>query len=217
MLIIISTSQFPHYSWYRLAAIISLGVSLLCVGRERDLGTHCLHMLSSPRISGNLGIWKICSVTLTSVRHADFSCVKDACHWPHSVWTMTKERYTLCLQELSMHLSVSDKSMKQSFPLKFTNCLNEAMQTVAVKAIIVSDFKTAWRCLTGSITLEWSLSAGKQNISINFSSKQVTKGTLHMHEHVYQVLFPPPPHKSQGTRLAANVLLYAQSNTSCGV
>ena len=86
------------------------------------------------------------------------------------------------------------------------------MQTVAVKLIIVSDLKTTQRCLTGSITLQYSLSAGKQNISINFSSKQVTKGTLHMHECVYQVLFAPPPHKSQGTRLAANVLLYTEQH-----
>ena len=115
-----------------------------------------------------------------------------------------------------MHLSVPAKCygmwLKQSFPLKFTNCLNEAMQTVAVKAIIVSDFKTTRRCLTGSITLQCSLSAGKQNISINFSSKQVTKGTLHMCERVYQVLFPPPPHKSLGMRLATNVLLYTEQH-----
>ena len=77
---------------------------------------------------------------------------------------------------------------------------------------IVKSLKTAWRCLTGSITLQWSLSAGKQNISINFGSKQVTKGTLHMHEHVYQVLFPPLPHKSLGMKLAANVLLYTEQH-----
>ena len=35
---------------------------------------------------------KICSVTLTSVSHADFSRIKDACHRPHSLQTMTKER-----------------------------------------------------------------------------------------------------------------------------
>ena len=48
---------------------------------RKEPGTHCLRMLSSPRISGNLEIFrKICSVTLTSARYADFSCIKDACH-----------------------------------------------------------------------------------------------------------------------------------------
>ena len=36
-------------------------------------------MLSFPRISGNLEIFrKTCSVTLTSARHTDFSRIKDA-------------------------------------------------------------------------------------------------------------------------------------------
>ena len=48
---------------------------------EKEPGTHCLRMLSSPRISGNLEIFrKICSVTLTSARYADFSRIKDGCH-----------------------------------------------------------------------------------------------------------------------------------------
>ena len=48
---------------------------------RKEPGTHSLRMLSSPRISGNLEIFcKICSVTLTSARYADFSCIKDACH-----------------------------------------------------------------------------------------------------------------------------------------
>ena len=48
---------------------------------EKEPGTHCLRMLSSPRISGNLEIFrKICSITLTSVRYADFSRIKDGCH-----------------------------------------------------------------------------------------------------------------------------------------
>ena len=41
---------------------------------KKEPGTHCLRMFSSPRISGNLEIFrKICSVTLTSARYADFS------------------------------------------------------------------------------------------------------------------------------------------------
>ena len=42
---------------------------------------------------------KICSATPTSTRYADFSLIKGACHWPRSVWTMTKKWR---LQELSM-------------------------------------------------------------------------------------------------------------------
>ena len=135
MLIIISTLQFPNYSWYRLAAIISLVLNLLCVGGERELGTHCLHMLSSPRISGNLGIGKICSVTLTSVRHADF-CVKDVYHWPRW-WQRSDEGNKLL--ELSMRLFVQLKSystwLTQSFPLKFTNFL-ERSNAVTVRVIL---------------------------------------------------------------------------------
>ena len=48
---------------------------------KKEPGTHCLRMLSSPRISGNLEIFrKICSVTLTSTRYVNFSRIKDACH-----------------------------------------------------------------------------------------------------------------------------------------
>ena len=49
------------------------------------------------------------------------------------------------------------------FPLKFTDCLERSKQTVNVRAII--DFKTARRCLTGSIILQCGLSAGKQKFS----------------------------------------------------
>ena len=34
----------------------SLVPRLSCVGRGKEPGTHCLHMLSSPKISGNLEI-----------------------------------------------------------------------------------------------------------------------------------------------------------------
>ena len=66
---------------------------------------------------------KICSITLTSAMYANFSQVKDACYWLHSVWTMSMKRWrqsTLYLQELSMHLSISAKCydtwLTQSFP-----------------------------------------------------------------------------------------------------
>ena len=48
----------------------------------------------------------------TSVRHAYFSCIEDACHCLHSVWTVTREQQrhsTFFLQELSMHLSILAK------------------------------------------------------------------------------------------------------------
>ena len=44
---------------------------------KNEPGTHCLCMLSFPRISGNLEISrKTCSVTLTSARHTDFFRIK---------------------------------------------------------------------------------------------------------------------------------------------
>ena len=36
---------------------------------------------------------KMCYIKLTSTKHANFSSVKDACHWPHSGWTMMKQRW----------------------------------------------------------------------------------------------------------------------------
>ena len=55
---------------------------------------------------------KICSISLTPARHADFSHMKDACHWSHSVWAMTKKQWrhsALHLQELSTGLSILAK------------------------------------------------------------------------------------------------------------
>ena len=43
---------------------------------KTEPGTHCLCMLSSPRISGNFP--KICSITLTSTRYADFYKIMPA-------------------------------------------------------------------------------------------------------------------------------------------
>ena len=60
--------------------------------KKKEPSTHCLRMLSSPKISRNFGNFrKICSVTLTSTRHTDFSWVKEP-GTDHSVWTMMKER-----------------------------------------------------------------------------------------------------------------------------
>ena len=55
---------------------------------------------------------KICSITLTSMSHANFSRIKAVCHWPRSVWTMTREQWrysALRLQELFMRSSIPAK------------------------------------------------------------------------------------------------------------
>lgn len=57
---------------------------------------------SSPRISGNLGNFhKICSATLTSVRHADFSHMKDACH-PLTMLCMDDDEGAIKLKSSSL-------------------------------------------------------------------------------------------------------------------
>ena len=82
-----------------------------CVWAEKKKpGTHCLRMLSSPRISGNLR--KICSVTLTSERCADFSHIKDTCHWPRSVWKMTKKRRSSSLAGIVHAFVYSSKTLQ---------------------------------------------------------------------------------------------------------
>ena len=111
------------------SAAITLFPGSCAWAEKKEPGTHCLYMLSSPRICGYLEISrKTCSVTLITVRHTDFSRIKDACHWLHSMWTMMREwqRYSAFrLQELSTHLSISAKHfgtwLTQSFPSKFTN------------------------------------------------------------------------------------------------
>ena len=143
-----------------------------CVWVEKkELGTHCLRMLSSPRISGNLEIFrKICSVTLTSARYADFSRMKDACHWPRSVWTMTKERQrysALRLQELCTRSCIPAKHcstwLTQCLPLKFTDRFERSNADSYRRSDIVFDLKTARMGLRRSITMQCCLSAGKQN------------------------------------------------------
>ena len=48
---------------------------------RKEPGTHCLRMLSFPRISGNLEIsCKTCSVTLTSARTPTSPLLNAACH-----------------------------------------------------------------------------------------------------------------------------------------
>ena len=72
-----------------------------------------VHVRLSPGFSGELGNFrKIYSVTLTSFLSVDFSSVKDACHRPSSVKTMTRKRLkhsALRLQKLFARLSIPGK------------------------------------------------------------------------------------------------------------
>ena len=129
-----SIEHFVPALWCPIWLQLALFPGSSAWAEKKEPGTHCLRMLSSPRISGNLEIFrKICSVTLTSARYADFSCIKDASHWSHSVWTMTKEqqRYSaLRLQKLCTRSCIPAKHcstwLTQSLPLKFTDCFERS-------------------------------------------------------------------------------------------
>ena len=79
---------------------------------------------------------------------------------------------------------------------------NETMQTIP-SSNVVSEFKTARTTLTGSIILQYGLSAGQQKLAIILgyqSSMQVTKGTWCITNSRY--LSPAAPHESYSlTRL----------------
>lgn len=116
------------------------GVALFVHGRrKKGPCTHHLHILSSPTISGYLEI----SINLLCYTNIlNFSHIKYAYHWPHSVLTMTRERWqhlAVCLQELSMRLSIPAKCCGTwltfflwSSPVAST----ETMQTFTVKGIL---------------------------------------------------------------------------------
>ena len=115
---------------------------------KKEPGTHCLRMLSPPRISGNLEIsCKTCSVTLTSARHTNFSGVKDACHWLRSVWTMTRDVLGSLLAGI-VYTFVHNIPAKrfgtwltQSFSLKFTDHLEQSNANCYRQSDTVFDFK----------------------------------------------------------------------------
>ena len=80
--------------------IPNLTLRLLCVGGEKR--AWCALFAHAPGFLEIYWEWEL----LTSARHADFSRIKDGCHWPRSVWMMTRERRrhsALRLQELSTH------------------------------------------------------------------------------------------------------------------
>ena len=147
---------------------------LLCVGEEkRAWYTLFVHAQIPQNIWVFGNFHKICFVTLTSVRHADFSCIKDACHWPRSLQTMTRERRmysVLRLQELSMCSSIPGKRcstwMTQSFRLKFTDHLEWSIADCYHQSDIVFDFNIARMCSTGSITTQCGLSGGEQKLTV---------------------------------------------------
>ena len=94
---------------------------------------------------------KIYSVTLTSMRHTDFSCIKDACYWACSVLTMTSERWrysALRLQELSTHSSKTDAI----FPFEVHRLLRtKQCRSFTIKAMTFLTSKTPHREYNHSI------------------------------------------------------------------
>ena len=135
----------PHPAWIVTCMHRnSLVPRLSCVGREKQPGTHCLRMLSFPRISGNLEIFhKTCSVTLTSVRHTHFSRIKDAAT-DYSLcgqWRGSDEGTRLfacrnCPRVHLLQLTASAPDWRNLSLWSSPITLNEAMQTVTVKAIL---------------------------------------------------------------------------------
>ena len=82
---------------------------------------------------------------------------------------------------------------------------NETMQTIP-SSNVVSEFKTARTTLTGSIILQYGLSAGQQKLAIILgyqSSMQVTKGTWCITNSGY--LSPPAPHESYSPNEASSI------------
>ena len=111
---------------------------------KKEPGTHCLRMLSFPRISGNLEISrKTCSVTLTWARHTDFSRIKDAAtdyalceRWRGSDegTRLFASRNCPPVRPLQLNASACDWRNLSLWTSPITS--NEAMQTVTVKAIL---------------------------------------------------------------------------------
>ena len=130
---------------------------LSCVGRgKRAWYTLFVHAQFSQNFWKFGNFCKTCCITLTSVRHANFSHTKDACHWPRSVWMMMRQwwRYSaLCLQELSTHLPIPAKHchtwLTQFFSLKFYNRFEWSNADRYCQRNVAFDFKTTHMCPTG--------------------------------------------------------------------
>jgi len=168
-----------HFIWMCFHNMVLASFPCSSAWAERkEPGTDCLRMLSSSRISGNLEIFrKICSVTLTSAKYADFSRIKDACHWPRSVWMMTKERQrysALRLQEFCPHSCIPAKHcstwLTQCLPLKFTDRFERSNAERYRRSDIVFHLKTA-RMLKLQLTSPY-LSYRQKDTKINPSITQ---------------------------------------------
>jgi len=115
---------------------------------KKEAGTHCLRMLSSPRILESvksaplLEFGDFCKICF--VWHADSFQVKDIYHWPCSVWTVMRERWRQSshrMQESSICWSIPAKMLwhvtDTIFPFKsLLITLNETMQTISIEATL---------------------------------------------------------------------------------
>ena len=90
------------------------------------------------------------------------------------------------------------------FPFEVHQCLQWSNADSYHQSDIVCDFKTAWRCLTVSITLQCGLSAGNFSVVEWYESY---RGKLaHARAMCVRLSFLLPPHKSLGTRLGTRRL-----------
>ena len=133
-------------------------------GEKGAPGVYCKRMrinfqkfLENFITSGHLRYTDFCEV-------ADFYCVEDAYHQPHSVWTMKRERWkhsAFWLQEWSTRLSIPAKCYyRQWHSLSFEvyRCLKQSNVDHYHQSDIISDFKSFQMFLT-SIALQCGLSA----------------------------------------------------------
>ena len=80
-----STDTWPTVDkqWWYLCSLVP---RLLCVGEEKRAKYKLFANAQFHQDFWEFGNFrKICSIKLTSGRYADFSRIKDGCHWPHSV------------------------------------------------------------------------------------------------------------------------------------
>ena len=113
--------------------------------------------------------------------------------------TMEWWRYSfLRLQELSTCSSIPSKCfsmwLMKSFPLKFTDRLERSNADRYRQSNIVFDLKITRMCPTGSITMQWGLSSGKQKLTCSGVVCRLPRELGACANSVYQALFPPPLH-----------------------
>ena len=122
---------------------------LSCMGREKRAWYTLFVHAQFPQHFWEFGKFcKICSITLTSARHADFSRIKDE-----------RRRYSApCLQELSTCSCIPAKHcsmwLMKSLPLKFTDRFKQSNADSYHRHDIVFDLKTAHMSVRRSITMQ---------------------------------------------------------------